>query len=108
MLRRPPRSPLFPYTTLFRSATGLWGELGGKKGLLVAAFSFIPAWVSYKFVENPFRFATPVARSNRLALSLGANFSLVGVAAALVLMLVVPKVGADPEQEQQADRKSVV
>src|SRR5437763_11118717 len=22
MLRRPPRSPLFPYTTLFRSATG--------------------------------------------------------------------------------------
>src|SRR2546426_12242533 len=24
MIRRPPRSTLFPYTTLFRSRTGLW------------------------------------------------------------------------------------
>src|SRR5437762_9653694 len=24
LIRRPPRSPLFPYTTLFRSATPLW------------------------------------------------------------------------------------
>src|SRR5687767_15904526 len=27
MLRRPPRSTLFPYTTLFRSEGGLWGML---------------------------------------------------------------------------------
>src|SRR5687767_15197777 len=26
MIRRPPRSPLFPYTTLFRSVHGLAGE----------------------------------------------------------------------------------
>src|SRR2546422_3350510 len=25
MIRRPPRSTLFPYTTLFRSEIGLWG-----------------------------------------------------------------------------------
>src|SRR5205809_6182775 len=25
MIRRPPRSTLFPYTTLFRSRTGSWG-----------------------------------------------------------------------------------
>src|SRR3712207_7454938 len=25
MIRRPPRSTLFPYTTLFRSAGGVWG-----------------------------------------------------------------------------------
>src|SRR5688572_32351598 len=25
MLRRPPRSTLFPYTTLFRSSGGIWG-----------------------------------------------------------------------------------
>src|SRR5699024_10528321 len=87
---------------LLVAATGLWGELGGKKGLVVAAVSFVPAWLSYKLVENPFRFAAPVARSNRLALSLGANFSLVGVAAGWVLMWVVPQVGANPEQEQQA------
>src|SRR5437763_9628571 len=36
MLRRPPRSPLFPYTTLFRSLT--WGHLAfdGQERSLVA------------------------------------------------------------------------
>src|SRR3712207_8501643 len=28
MIRRPPRSTLFPYTTLFRSATDLWLPIG--------------------------------------------------------------------------------
>src|SRR5687768_17908458 len=28
MMRRPPRSPLFPYTTLFRSVDGGSGEIG--------------------------------------------------------------------------------
>src|SRR5256885_11990666 len=28
MIRRPPRSTLFPYTTLFRSAVGPWGRGG--------------------------------------------------------------------------------
>src|SRR2546421_868378 len=32
MIRRPPRSTLFPYTTLFRSMPGLWRRLMG--GLL--------------------------------------------------------------------------
>src|SRR2546426_6543096 len=30
MIRRPPRSTLFPYTTLFRSPTGLPGEVEGE------------------------------------------------------------------------------
>src|SRR3712207_6868250 len=35
MIRRPPRSTLFPYTTLFRSkqrGAGDWGEEGNKNG----------------------------------------------------------------------------
>src|SRR2546430_7208364 len=33
MIRRPPRSTLFPYTTLFRSAVDLrWGPPSGRKG----------------------------------------------------------------------------
>src|SRR5256885_3738417 len=28
MIRRPPRSTLFPYTTLFRSSSGLWLQWG--------------------------------------------------------------------------------
>src|SRR5690349_23425844 len=34
MLRRPPRSTLFPYTTLFRSGEGLEHDLGGLALLL--------------------------------------------------------------------------
>src|SRR5256885_11257440 len=29
MIRRPPRSTLFPYTTLFRSGIGMWDEEDG-------------------------------------------------------------------------------
>src|SRR5688572_31148733 len=31
MIRRPPRSTLFPYTTLFRSLTAMTGKKGGKR-----------------------------------------------------------------------------
>src|SRR5687768_18507754 len=31
MIRRPPRSPLFPYTTLFRSRRGSWAAVGRLK-----------------------------------------------------------------------------
>src|SRR5438552_10209846 len=31
MLRRPPRSTLFPYTTLFRSGTGINGGIGASQ-----------------------------------------------------------------------------
>jgi len=32
MIRRPPRSTLFPYTTLFRSSAGFYSEWKGKYG----------------------------------------------------------------------------
>src|SRR2546430_11537061 len=34
MIRRPPRSTLFPYTTLFRSRNGWWSEIVGPGGAL--------------------------------------------------------------------------
>src|SRR3712207_7505363 len=34
MIRRPPRSTLFPYTTLFRSEGGALGEAGRARGVL--------------------------------------------------------------------------
>src|SRR2546422_6506404 len=38
MIRRPPRSPLFPYTPLSRSACGASGQLGvGRNGCACAA-----------------------------------------------------------------------
>src|SRR6266545_6165941 len=37
MIRRPPRSTLFPYTTLFRSRTATADEIGAMQTLLVEA-----------------------------------------------------------------------
>src|SRR5437667_1350773 len=42
MIRRPPRSTLFPYTTLFRSAPSNVGTSFIKK--LTFIFSFVAAW----------------------------------------------------------------
>src|SRR2546422_8261910 len=43
MIRRPPRSTLFPYTTLFRSRTAPGaGEAGGPKGLRIRAWPADP------------------------------------------------------------------
>ena len=75
---------------LIVAATAYWGELGGKKGLLVMAFAVLPAWLSLKLIENPIRFAPALSRSNRLALSIGGNFTAIGVVAGLVLVLLVP------------------
>ncbi len=75
---------------LLVSAEAYHGELGTKLGLLVAAGSVIPAYLSYRFVENPLRFSKRLSASNPLALSMGANFSAVGVVAGLVLVLAVP------------------
>src|SRR5258706_1537502 len=39
MIRRPPRSTLFPYTTLFRSTVGVMGGLEALRALKACGFS---------------------------------------------------------------------
>src|SRR2546426_8017147 len=52
MIRRPPRSTLFPYTTLFRSGGGYGGASGGVVGGGIAQMFFgydthvLPLWVA--------------------------------------------------------------
>src|SRR3712207_8845800 len=43
MIRRPPRSTLFPYTTLFRSEAGVGAALPGCQELVVAGGEVVPA-----------------------------------------------------------------
>jgi peptidoglycan/LPS O-acetylase OafA/YrhL len=70
-------------------ATAAWGPLSATRGLLVVLFSFGPAWLTHRLVENPLRFSPAVTRSPPLALSLGANATFVSVAAGLTLLLAV-------------------
>src|SRR5256885_3997923 len=42
MIRRPPRSTLFPYTTLFRSIVVARGDLAGGRGDRVRAIAHLP------------------------------------------------------------------
>jgi peptidoglycan/LPS O-acetylase OafA/YrhL len=67
--------------------TAHFGTLGAKRGLLLTAVAFVPAWLSHRFVENPVRFSPRLTRANGLSLSVGANLSLVAAVAGLVLCL---------------------
>ncbi|SDU86248.1 acyltransferase family protein [Jiangella alkaliphila] len=71
-------------------AEAQWGDLSTGQALGMVAASFVPAWLAYRFVENPVRHAGAMVRSPRFALSIGANLSLAGVVAGLALVAAVP------------------
>lgn len=83
-------------------ATAQFNEISALQGLAVAVASVVPAWLTLHFVENPLRHSGAVSRSPRLSLSLGANFTLVGVGAGLVLLLAVPVVSVGAEKARGA------
>lgn len=64
------------------------GELSFLWGFATVALSFLPAWLSYRFIENPFRLWRPIARSSRMALMAGGAMVLVSIAAGLSLVAV--------------------
>src|SRR5256885_11248162 len=64
MIRRPPRSTLFPYTTLFRSHTVLMSTRSGTTNVLVLLAFFVPVTRSRK-VWLPAA-STGLVNSNRL------------------------------------------
>lgn len=75
---------------LLIAATAYWdGNLGVKRGLAVVLLAVVPAWISFKFIENPLRFSQRL-KSASLSLSVGANLTAVGGAAGLALVLLVP------------------
>lgn len=69
-------------------ATAHWNGLSLTRGLVLAAASVIPAWLTFRLVENPLRYSRAISGSPRLALSLGGNFTLAGICAGLVLVLM--------------------
>src|SRR5256886_17209545 len=67
MIRRPPRSTLFPYTTLFRSVTGTYNPYLVALSILVAAFA------SYTALDLGGRVAVARGVAPRVWLGAGAD-----------------------------------
>ncbi len=67
-----------------------WGGLTTSQAVLIVVLAAIPAWLSYRFVENPIRHSQVLQRSPRFTLSVGANLSLAGVMGGLALILLTP------------------
>jgi len=88
---------------LLVAAENVLGPFGQKVGLLVVVASFIPAWLSTRFVENPIRFSKRLSASSGTTLSVGLNFTAVAVVAGLVLVLAVPQTAA-PSDDALAGR----
>src|SRR2546430_3538313 len=87
MIRRPPRSTLFPYTTLFRSfsihqapfypGTGLSDECGEGAGLGTTINVPLPATTGYETYEPVFRQVMAPARSEEHTSELQSQSNLV-------------------------------
>lgn len=72
-------------------ATYVWGGLSFAQGLLVIGISIVPAYLSYKFVEDPILKSERIKDSNSLALQLGTIFICVaGIAAVSILLIPKP------------------
>ncbi|MGZ4453551.1 MAG: acyltransferase family protein [Nocardioides sp.] len=67
----------------------LAGHAGVWTGLLVVAFSFVPAWLCYRYVEQPTRRSRLLARPRR-AVGLGLVASAAAASCGLVLITAVP------------------
>lgn len=70
-----------------------WGELTTRQAVVITALAFIPAVLSYRYIENPIRFHESLVRAPALSISTGICLSLVGVVTGLVVMLQVPDSG---------------
>lgn len=83
------------------AATNYWGELGAQRGLLIVAFSVLPAYLCYRLVENPIRFSSNLSKSHGRTGLVGLAFTAIGVIAGLLLVAGVPS--TNPGQEQADD-----
>jgi peptidoglycan/LPS O-acetylase OafA/YrhL len=74
---------------LLIAAEAHWGHLNSIRGLAVVAASFIPAVLTYRFVENPIRRSPTLAKHPGRALQIGLACTVVPVVAALTFQATV-------------------
>lgn len=84
-------------------ADALWGPLRIREQVLVSVLAFVPAYLSLRFIENPVRFSTALAKSARNALAMGAVLTAVGLGAGIAVLTVhantVPPAGSLPTDQ---------
>src|SRR5256886_9339999 len=68
MIRRPPRSTLFPYTTLFRSIAGLQARERERSGIASLKVGFNKVFGYYIEVTNPHKARVPAEYERRQTL----------------------------------------
>ena len=73
----------------------LGGELRFRWGLAIVVFSILPAWLSYRFVENPFRDWKRLKASAKRSLSAGAGLVAVTLLCSAAIV-VTPILTAPP------------
>ncbi len=66
-----------------------FGSISVAAGLAIMVFTIVPAWLTFHLVENPLRGSELMKQHPRVALSLGVNATLVGVAAGLGLVVAL-------------------
>src|SRR5258705_5786760 len=93
MIRRPPRSTLFPYTTLFRSG---FEQLGIIKDICFVITNYFPRSASTPSLDEPF-FTTPLRPSALDRKSTRLNSSHLGISYA-VFCLKKKNLPADPSR----------
>ncbi len=76
----------WPLLVVARAALG---DLSVAQSLTVVAFSFLPAYLTYRFVENPFRYAQAVQYSPTRAIQLGMLCTAIPVIAGLLFQFTV-------------------
>lgn len=69
-----------------------WGGLTTGQALAITGLSFLPAWLSYTYVENPLRYRPSLRASPRRSLGLGGGLSIAGVAAGIAVVIAIPEV----------------
>jgi len=65
-----------------------FGGISVAAGLAIVTLSVVPAWLTFHLVENPLRSSQALSRLPRMALSVGANATLIGAAAGLALIVL--------------------
>ncbi|WP_431229550.1 acyltransferase family protein [Paenarthrobacter nicotinovorans] len=86
-------------------AGALFGTLSPTLGLIVVVVSFIPAWLSLKFVEKPALEWSKFQNGTGNQLQLGGLATLGAVTAAVILAVMVPPTPAAPSIDVSALRQ---